>query len=325
MRTVTPTSLVSGSLLLLGVYAPGETPNATEIANGVEVANDLIDDWATQGLTIPSTVREVFTLTAGQQTYSIGSGGDFDTVRPQSIDAASILINPADVQTLTSITRSGSTATATLAGHGYSSGANITISGAVETDYNGTFIITVTSSSTFTYTVSGTPTTPATGTITAQDAYGSAFEMFCGILNYQQYISIPIKGLPNNWPTALFYNATFASGLGTIYLYPMPNRASRLVLYSGRILAQLDAAALTADIILPPAATRALKYNLALELLPQYPRPDDSATARIERNAAQSLANFKRSNDDPVVLSSGDSAALFGQTYYGNPFDFFSM
>lgn len=68
---------------------------------------------------------------------------------------------------ITSITRSSSTATATTAAaHKLATGDKVTIAGAVQTEYNGTVTVTVTSATTFTYTVSGTPATPATGTIT---------------------------------------------------------------------------------------------------------------------------------------------------------------
>lgn len=68
--------------------------------------------------------------------------------------------------TLTSLTRSGSTATATTpSDHNLASGISVTISGAVETEYNGTFVITTVTDTTFTYTVTGTPSSPATGTI----------------------------------------------------------------------------------------------------------------------------------------------------------------
>lgn len=66
------------------------------------------------------------------------------------------------------ITRSVSTATVTTSTpHKYLSGMSIEIDGADQTDYNGTFSISVTGTNTFTYTVSGTPDTPATGTITS--------------------------------------------------------------------------------------------------------------------------------------------------------------
>jgi len=71
---------------------------------------------------------------------------------------------------VTSITRTGSIATVTCAvPHRFVSGMYITISGADQAPYNGEKQITVPdgSASTFTYEVSGSPVTPATGTIVA--------------------------------------------------------------------------------------------------------------------------------------------------------------
>jgi hypothetical protein len=75
------------------------------------------------------------------------------------------------VQSVTALTRASSTATATLVGHGYSTGDYVTIAGADQSEYTGTAQIAVTDPDTFTYAVSGTPATPATGTITAQRCY----------------------------------------------------------------------------------------------------------------------------------------------------------
>jgi len=69
---------------------------------------------------------------------------------------------------LVSLTRVGESATATTSEpHALSSGQTITISGAVQTAYNGSFVITVTSNYTFTFTVIGSPTSPATGSVSA--------------------------------------------------------------------------------------------------------------------------------------------------------------
>jgi hypothetical protein len=70
---------------------------------------------------------------------------------------------------VTSITRSSTTATVTAAAHGFTTGDQVNIRGAVQTDYNGDFLVTVTDANTFTYTVSGSPATPATGTIVANN------------------------------------------------------------------------------------------------------------------------------------------------------------
>lgn len=69
---------------------------------------------------------------------------------------------------ITSLTRSGSTVTATTStAHNLATGITVTISGAVETEYNGSFEITVLGETTFSYEITTTPTTPATGTILA--------------------------------------------------------------------------------------------------------------------------------------------------------------
>jgi uncharacterized phage protein gp47/JayE len=81
-----------------------------------------------------------------------------------TVGAATISNNVVSISTLT---RVGTTATATTAAaHNLASGMEPTIAGVVETDYNGAFAITVTSATTFTYEVTDSPSTPATGTIT---------------------------------------------------------------------------------------------------------------------------------------------------------------
>jgi len=72
-------------------------------------------------------------------------------------------------RSVTSITRASTTATVTATAHGFTTGDQVNIRGADQTDYNGDFIVTVTGANTFTYTVSGSPATPATGTIIANN------------------------------------------------------------------------------------------------------------------------------------------------------------
>jgi len=70
-------------------------------------------------------------------------------------------------QKSTSITRSGSVATATCTAHGLVNGKKVLIKGATQQEYNGVFTITYIDANSFSYTVSGSPATPATGTIVA--------------------------------------------------------------------------------------------------------------------------------------------------------------
>lgn len=70
-------------------------------------------------------------------------------------------------QSITGITRAGDVATATKVGHGYSNGDKVVIAGAAQADYNGEVTVFGVAANTFNFNVQNTPTTPATGTITA--------------------------------------------------------------------------------------------------------------------------------------------------------------
>ena len=67
------------------------------------------------------------------------------------------------------LTRASAVATVALTAHGFTTGEVINIRGATQTEYNGDFTITVTNANEFTFAVSGSPATPATGTIIVND------------------------------------------------------------------------------------------------------------------------------------------------------------
>lgn len=93
------------------------------------------------------------------------------------IESLTIEENAPNPVSVASITRASTTATVTTASaHGYASGDYVDIAGALPAAYNGRFKIVVTAPTTFTYAVSGAPSTPATGTITViyvSDAQGN--------------------------------------------------------------------------------------------------------------------------------------------------------
>jgi len=73
------------------------------------------------------------------------------------------LVNGFNLQTVTSITRDGSTATATLtSGHGFVVDQVMLIGGCDQAEYNGEFTVTAITSNTVSFTVAGEPVSPAT-------------------------------------------------------------------------------------------------------------------------------------------------------------------
>ena len=73
------------------------------------------------------------------------------------------LVNGFNLQTVTSITRDGSTATATLtSGHGFVVDQVVLIGGCDQVEYNGEFTVTAITSNTVSFSVAGEPVSPAT-------------------------------------------------------------------------------------------------------------------------------------------------------------------
>lgn len=86
------TDLARKSLRTIGAIGQGVTMSANDLDVAFEAANDMIDAWAAQRLTIFQTLRKVFPLIANQGSptnpYTIGPGGDFNVPRPTFIAVA---------------------------------------------------------------------------------------------------------------------------------------------------------------------------------------------------------------------------------------------
>lgn len=133
----------------------GITRNQATPSTGFATVTGVVDPSSGT----PGTIIPAGTL------FNHASGSSY----AMTIDATITSIN----QSISSLTRSGQTVTATTASdHNLASNIEIEISGANETEYNGIQTITVTGSDTFTYVISGTPATPATGTLELD--YGGA-------------------------------------------------------------------------------------------------------------------------------------------------------
>lgn len=85
------TSLITDSLKDLGVVAAGETPTPEDLADGLTALQRLIDALGAERLAMFQQNRSVVTLTSGQQSYTIGSGGNFNIARPLWIDGCGCL------------------------------------------------------------------------------------------------------------------------------------------------------------------------------------------------------------------------------------------
>ena len=98
-------------------------------------------------------------------------------------------------------------------------GQLVTIRKALEQEYNGVYAITNVTTNAYDYTVSGTPATPATGTIKATAAIVSELTSAGGVADnvaFNYSADQPISGVASKSSAAPFYKAgRFTGTIGT--------------------------------------------------------------------------------------------------------------
>lgn len=210
---MTGNELIASSLRLIGALASGETPSGAEGADALVILNQMIDEWNSERLSIFAITTHEFTLVAGQQLYTMGTGGDFNVTRPARIERASIiqLSNPSQ-----------------------------------------------------------------------------PLELFIPILNEQGWQAIPVKDISSTLPQVVYIDDAFP--LRNLSYWQTPSIAVRTKLYAWTPLAAFTA---TGDTTLPPAYLKALRYNLAVDLAPEYGR---TTPVEVAVQAASSKGKLKSLN-----------------------------
>ena len=173
------------------------------------IANGVIYNAST------STATSVFTGLSNSkfQHCMISTAGGHFLVAVNGVDAAIVydgtrwykMADTTTAQTISTITRGGTgnlTATLTTASaHGLVTGNRVTITGATESNYNGTYYITVTSPTVFTYTMATAPSADATvvGTYTILGITGVNSNTFVNINMCQDRLFFVEKNSLSFW------------------------------------------------------------------------------------------------------------------------------
>lgn len=155
---ITPGPGIAGTGTQTYLAASGYTPTDVATSSALNV-----DNMELHGVLVSPSITEA-DLNAGLWDFA---------------NICTFMVNWATITpvTITSITRSGGLAHATVASTAaLATGHGLTVYGAAQAEYNGFKTITVASGTVFTYPVSGTPTTPATGTMAYVLEYGAIVE-----------------------------------------------------------------------------------------------------------------------------------------------------
>lgn len=121
------------------------------------------------------------------------------------------------------------------------------------------------------------------------------------LINSSEWAGIATKDLSS---TPQYLYTDFTNPLVTLNLWPRPDTADKLVVYSVKVLTAVST--LDTSITMPPGYDDAIVYNLAVRLAPEYGR---QTPAEIAMLATESKASIKRVNHKPRYLKA-DSGAL---------------
>lgn len=80
--------LITDSMRDIGALAIEETPTNAEAQLCFRKLNSMIETWTTESLLVYNIAPQTFAYVGGQQSYTMGTGGDFNATRPVTITQA---------------------------------------------------------------------------------------------------------------------------------------------------------------------------------------------------------------------------------------------
>lgn len=92
MASVNLTTIAVAAIKFLAAIDSGGSLSSSQLDDALAAANNLLDSWSSQRLFALSDLITTVALVAGTQSYTIGSGGTINIVRPMAIQAASIKV-----------------------------------------------------------------------------------------------------------------------------------------------------------------------------------------------------------------------------------------
>jgi hypothetical protein len=115
-------------------------------------------------------------------------------------------------------------------------------------------------------------------------------------INQLQYNNIAVKTVTSTYPQVMFVNMTFPNI--TMSVYPVPSKTLEFHFISVQPLS--NPATLETELLFPPGYLRAFRYNLALELAPEF---NAQPSPEVRRIAMYSKRDLKRINNPRDVMS----------------------
>jgi hypothetical protein len=135
------------------------------------------------------------------------------------------------------------------------------------------------------------------------------------MLDVDGWANVRVKNISGSYPLFCYADYAFTGDPNptmNLYFWVIPGLASNCVIYSWQPITSFPDLS-TTDLIFPPAYAQALRYNLALLLIPEYgmqPRPD------VMQIAMASLAALKDQNLPSPILRCDPGLSGTGTSQY---------
>ncbi len=145
---------------------------------------------------------------------------------------------------------------------------------------------------TYTIGAGGTFNTPRPVKIQTPGIILSGIRHDLEMLSPAQWAAVPEKALTGQLPRGMWNDNAFP--LATLYFTPIPSGTPTFDAYLWQALQQFATAG--DSVSLPPAFFRALKYNLAVDLAPEYDRPVPDNVQALAASSKQDIVTLNTSN-----------------------------
>ena len=141
-------------------------------------------------------------------------------------------------------------------------------------------------------------------------------------MNLQQYQELPVKNITSTLPLYVYDDQAFP--LRNIFVWPIPQIAVQMAVYPWASLT--SPVALTDTLAFPPGYARAFRYNLAVDLAPEFPVVPAQVLQSVQQIALDSKRIVKAANAptlylrcDPALSEGGGYYDYRSDTIVGNP------
>ena len=116
------------------------------------------------------------------------------------------------------------------------------------------------------------------------------------LINAEAYRRLPVELSGNTYPSHLFYDSAYVTGLATIFLYPKPQASLTLYINSWKQLQTF--ASISTTVVLPPGYQRMIESNYAIEAAAGA----FQVSPEVIKIAKESLAAIKSLNIPDTIM-----------------------